>query len=166
MTPFLPHLLYSFFLILPYFYAPNKCFSFIGALIPHRYDYLLFYLINTYDCNKQDFTSWIMLISWILWRLFKMWRIQVHHVKWFLEEMNLYCQLCPWNPSLQLKCSQRSSFYASCNNQGCSRLGLSNTPLFNGRCNRQSDSWSGSVISLSAHATDFLYSFILFVPHL
>ena len=57
MNPFLPHLLYSFCLILPYFYAPNRFFSFIEALILHRYDYLLFYHINTYDCNKQGFTS-------------------------------------------------------------------------------------------------------------
>ena len=118
MTPFLPHSLYPFCLILPHFYTPNICSSFIGALIPYRYDYLLFYLLNTYYRNKQGFTSWIMLISGISWRLFKAWRIQVHQVKRILEEMNIYCQLCPQTLSLQVKRIQRSSSYAS-----CSRLG-------------------------------------------
>ena len=39
---------------------------------------------------------------------------------------------------------------------------FSSAPLFKGSCNRRSNSLFGSVISLSAHATNFLYSLLLF----
>ena len=47
--------------------------------------------------------------------LFKVWRIQVHRVKQILENMNIYCHLCPQTLSLQVKCGQISSSYASYN---------------------------------------------------
>ena len=43
------------------FCAPNMHSFLTWALNLHRYDYLLFYLINFYDCYNQDFASWIML---------------------------------------------------------------------------------------------------------
>ena len=43
------------------FCAPNKHYFLTWALNLHRYDYLLFHLINAYDCYNQDFASWIML---------------------------------------------------------------------------------------------------------
>ena len=43
------------------FCAPNIHSFLTWALNLHKYDYLLFHLINAYDCYNQDFASWIML---------------------------------------------------------------------------------------------------------